>query len=56
MKAFALTRYGKTDTVAAVERPEPDVREDDVLVRIHAASINPLDVKIRNGDLKPLLP
>jgi NADPH:quinone reductase-like Zn-dependent oxidoreductase len=56
MKAFALTRYGKTDSVAAVEQPEPELRDDDVLVRIHAASVNPLDLKIRNGELKPLLP
>jgi NADPH:quinone reductase-like Zn-dependent oxidoreductase len=56
MKAFALTRYGKTNSVAAVERAQPDVGDDDVLVQIHAASINPLDLKIRNGELKPLLP
>ncbi len=56
MKAFALTRYGKKDTVSAVERAVPDLRDDDVLVQIHATSINPLDLKIRNGELKPLLP
>jgi NADPH:quinone reductase-like Zn-dependent oxidoreductase len=56
MKAFALTRYGKTNNVAPVERAEPDLRDDDVLVQIHAASVNPLDLKIRNGELKPLLP
>ncbi|HXY64417.1 MAG TPA: NADP-dependent oxidoreductase [Mycobacterium sp.] len=56
MKAFALTRYGKTNNVAAVERAQPEVGDDDVLVQIHAASINPLDLKIRNGELKPLLP
>jgi alcohol dehydrogenase len=32
------------------------MRSDDVLVQVHAASINPVDFKIRNGDLKPLLP
>ncbi|KAB7754807.1 NADP-dependent oxidoreductase [Mycolicibacterium mucogenicum] len=56
MKAFALTRYGKKNTVKPVERPVPDLRDDDVLVQIHATSINPLDLKIRNGELKPLLP
>jgi NADPH:quinone reductase-like Zn-dependent oxidoreductase len=56
MKAFALTRYGKQDSVAAVERAEPELHDDEVLVRIHAASVNPLDLKIRNGELKPLLP
>jgi NADPH:quinone reductase-like Zn-dependent oxidoreductase len=56
MKAFALTRYGKTDNVSVVEHPDPELRDNDVLVEIHAASINPLDLKIRNGELKPLLP
>src|ERR1700758_4874678 len=56
MKAFTLTRYGKTDNVAAVERTQPGLGHDDVLVQIHAASVNPLDLKIRNGELKPLLP
>lgn len=36
--------------------PEPVLREDDVLVEIHAASLNPLDSKIRDGEFKPLLP
>lgn len=56
MKAFALTRYGKKNSISAVERAVPDPRDDDVLVQIHATSVNPLDLKIRNGELKPLLP
>ncbi|MBN7304463.1 NADP-dependent oxidoreductase [Mycobacteroides abscessus subsp. bolletii] len=56
MKAFALTRYGKQGSVSAVEQEMPALRDDDVLVQVHAASINPLDLKIRNGELKPLLP
>ena len=56
MKAFVVSRYGKADGVRAVDLPEPELRDDDVLVQIHAASINPLDLKIRDGDLKPLLP
>jgi 2-desacetyl-2-hydroxyethyl bacteriochlorophyllide A dehydrogenase len=56
MKAFVVSRYGKANSVEAVELPEPDLRDGDVLVQIHAASVNPLDLKIRNGELKPLLP
>lgn len=56
MKAFTLTRYGKTNNVAAAERTRPALGDNDVLVQIHAASVNPLDLKIRNGELKPLLP
>ncbi|OBF81346.1 NADPH:quinone oxidoreductase [Mycobacterium sp. 852002-51163_SCH5372311] len=56
MKAFAISRYGKKESLQAIEAPEPELRDGDVLVRIHAASINPLDLKIRNGELKLLLP
>ena len=56
MKAFIIDRYGKADVVRAGDMPEPQLRADDVLVRIHAASVNPLDLKIRDGEFKLLLP
>lgn len=54
MKAFAVEKYGK-DGLRAVHVPVPKVGPRDVLVRVSAASINPLDLYIRNGDFKPLL-
>jgi NADPH:quinone reductase-like Zn-dependent oxidoreductase len=54
MKAFILERY-KGDMQLG-ERPEPEVGEEDVLVQIHAASVNPLDSKIRDGEFKLFLP
>ena len=36
--------------------PEPELRDDDVLVQIHAASVNLLDSKIRDGEFKLILP
>jgi NADPH:quinone reductase-like Zn-dependent oxidoreductase len=56
MKAYALSRYGKTDNVTVIDRPEPELGDRDVLIEIHAASINPLDSKIRHGELKQILP
>jgi NADPH:quinone reductase-like Zn-dependent oxidoreductase len=56
MKAFAIDRYGSNDNVRAVHVPDPQLRDDDVLVEIHAASINPLDAKIRDGKVKLILP
>jgi 2-desacetyl-2-hydroxyethyl bacteriochlorophyllide A dehydrogenase len=56
MKAFVISRYGKANSVEAVQLPEPELGDGDVLVQIHAASVNPLDLKIKNGELKPLLP
>ncbi len=52
MRAFILDRYGSADRVRAVDMPEPQPREDDVLVQIHAAGVNLLDSKIRNGEFK----
>lgn len=56
MKAFILDRYGKTVGLRMGEMPEPEMREDDVLVEVHAAGVNVLDSKIRNGEFKLLLP
>ena len=55
MKAFIVDRYGKGSGRLG-EMPEPELREDDVLVQVHAAGVNPLDSKIRNGEFKLLLP
>ena len=56
MKAFIVDRYGSNDGVRVGEMPDPELRDDDVLVQIHAASVNPLDFKIRDGKLKRILP
>ena len=46
MKAFILDRYGKSNGTRLGEMPEPEVRDSDVLLRIHAAGVNPLDSKM----------
>ena len=56
MKAFIVDRYGSTDGLRAGEMPDPQLREDDVLIQIHAAGVNPLDSKIRDGAFKLILP
>jgi NADPH:quinone reductase-like Zn-dependent oxidoreductase len=38
------------------EMPVPEMRDDDVMVQIHSAGVNSLDLLIRNGDFKPFLP
>ncbi len=54
MKAFVVTHYGP-DGLEAAEIPTPAVGPRDVLVDIRAASINPLDKMVRNGEFKQLL-
>lgn len=56
MKAFVVDRYGGKDSVRFGAMPQPELRDGDVLVRIHAAGVNPLDSKIRAGAFKRILP
>lgn len=56
MKAFIIDRYGKNETGRIADMPEPVLREDDVLIQVHAASVNALDAKIRRGEFKLILP
>ncbi|TIU97574.1 MAG: NADP-dependent oxidoreductase [Mesorhizobium sp.] len=56
MKAFIVDRYAKNAPLLLGEVPEPEVGENDVLVQIHAASLNLLDAKIRDGEFKLILP
>jgi NADPH:quinone reductase-like Zn-dependent oxidoreductase len=55
MKAFILDRYGSSG-VRFGDMPDPEVRENDVLVQVHAAGVNLLDSKIRDGEFKLILP
>jgi NADPH:quinone reductase-like Zn-dependent oxidoreductase len=55
MKAFIVDRYGKKP-LRAGEVPDPVLRADEVLIQVHATAVNLLDVKIRNGEFKLLLP
>jgi NADPH:quinone reductase-like Zn-dependent oxidoreductase len=54
MKAFVVEHYGK-DGLRAAEVPEPEIGDGDVLVRVRAASVNPLDKMVRDGEFKRLL-
>lgn len=51
MKAFILEGYGRSGGVRIEEVPEPELRDDEVLVQVHAAGVNLLDSKIRHGEL-----
>lgn len=53
MRAFLLDGYGAiADHVRLADVADPVPRFDDVLIEIHAASLNPIDFKIVRGDLK----
>src|SRR6202165_1058416 len=56
MKAFIVDRYQRNRALRLGEMPEPEVRDQDVLVAVHAVSLNQLDAKIRDGEFKLILP
>lgn len=56
MKAFLIDRYGRKEPGRIDDVPTPSLRDDDVLIRVHAASVNALDTKIRRGEFKVILP
>src|SRR5258706_8621245 len=56
MKAFVLDRYGRKRALRSADMPSPELRDDEVLVQVHAAGVNLLDAKIRDGEFKLILP
>jgi NADPH:quinone reductase-like Zn-dependent oxidoreductase len=54
MKAFVVEQYGK-ELPRAADVAEPQVGDGDVLVKVSAASVNPLDKMVRNGEFKQVL-
>lgn len=54
MKAIQLKEYGEGLQVSDVEKPE--ITEDQVLVKVHAASVNQLEIKIASGAMKDFFP
>ena len=56
MKAFIIERYGKRETGSIADVPVPELQDDEVLIDIHAAAVNVLDIKIRRGEFQLILP
>jgi NADPH:quinone reductase-like Zn-dependent oxidoreductase len=52
MKAEAFNQFGGIEVLTSVEIPKPMPKDDEVLVKVKAVSINPLDWKIRKGEMK----
>jgi alcohol dehydrogenase len=55
MRALVAERYGGPECVVLVDRPTPELRPTDVRIAVRAASLNPLDFKIREGKVKLVL-
>ena len=49
MRAIVIDRYGGPEVLTLREIPVPTVRPGDVLIRLRAAGVNPVDALIRSG-------
>jgi NADPH:quinone reductase-like Zn-dependent oxidoreductase len=56
MRAIQVHRYGGPEQLKLEEKPRPEPRAGEVLLRVHAAGVNPIDWKIRQGLLKEVQP
>lgn len=52
MRAFVLTRYGGPDATLLTELQRPEPQKGELLVRVRAAGLNPIDYKTRGGGLR----
>ena len=55
MQAIVMTGYGGEDVVQVRDMPKPKIRDDEVLVEVYSVGVNPIDIKLRKGEMKPLL-
>ncbi len=54
MKTVRIHEYGNADVLCLEEMPVPEIAADELLIKIHAASVNPIDWKVREGYLKDM--
>jgi NADPH:quinone reductase-like Zn-dependent oxidoreductase len=56
MRAAEVTEFGGPEVLRVAERPDPEPAAGEVVVRIHAATINPTDLGARSGQARRRLP
>lgn len=54
IKAIVFNAYGGNDVLELREVPKTAIKPDEVLIRVHAAGVNPVDWKVREGHAKIL--
>lgn len=55
MRAVTIAKYGGDDIVEIRNIPPPQIKNNEVLIEVYSSCINPLDYRVKNGAMKPLL-
>ena len=56
MKAIQFTEFGHSDVLKLIETDPPSFNENEVLVKVSATTVNPLEMKIREGYFQKIMP
>lgn len=56
MKAIVIEQYGGAEELIEKELPKPEIQHNQVLIEMHATSVNPIDWKVREGYMKENIP
>src|SRR6476660_4406427 len=56
MKAVRIHKYGGPEVLQYEEAPRPKPAAGEVLIRVHAAGVNPIDWQVREGRVKDIFP
>ena len=55
MRAIILNKFGNAEVLRLESHDEPKPKPSEVLVQVHATSLNPIDCKTRRGDMPRFL-
>ena len=56
MKAIRIHNYGGSEVLQYEDAPRPEPQAGELLIRVHAAGVNPIDWKVREGHMKDFWP
>ena len=55
MKALILTRYARANNLTLADIPTPVAKASEILVKVHAVGLNPVDNMLSKGAFKPMI-
>lgn len=56
MKTIQYTAFGGSDVIKMAESEKPDLKDDEVLIKAAAVTVNPADIKFRTGSMQERMP